>query len=392
MTGITREKASQVAADFLGGESRYLGTYYKTYAATDTQGREWKFTFDGSILAEKKEHGERVSTDATYKTEMVSPICTYEDIPTIQELVRQLRHKGAFSNNSCGIHIHVEAAAFNARTLRNLVNIFYSKEDLLFSALEVLFLFSGGLTLAYMLKLFVCLFVEKNPLPREVLDRKWRRRGEHYIAPASLGAVACYLLVMVRLGSEPNVTMDAVAAMTRGFLHGHAPDHPVDYFSPVNLEGAGISLAIGVIVYVLVVRLLLVRKKRYFDPIPPGLNLEYGLYRPLLDLLAKTAVVLATLVDRLLPRLLFQALPRWIGRIHQDGVECWEGAVRRLTGGRYAPQPSVEQAADDEHFARYEDAPRRGGGFVQSLAFGLILTGLGMAFALLFILLYGIHV
>ena len=235
--------------------------------------------------------------------------------------------------------------------------------DLLFSALEGLFLLSGGLTLAYMLKLFVCLFVEKNPLPREVLDRKWRRRGEHYIAPASLGAVACYLLVM-----------------------------PVDYFSPVNLEGAGISLAIGVIVYVLLVRLLLVRKKRYFDPIPPGLNLEYGLYRPLLDLLAKTAVVLATLVDRLLPRLLFQALPRWIGRIHQSGVECWEGAVRRLTGGRYAPQPSVEQAADDEHFAHYEDAPRRGGGFVQSLAFGLILTGLGMAFALLFILLYGIHV
>ena len=52
----------------------------------------------------------------------------------------------------------------------------------------------------------------------------------------------------------------------------------------------------------------------------------------------------------------------------------------------------MEQAADDEHFAHYEDAPRRGGGFVQSLAFGLILTGLGMAFALLFILLYGIHV
>lgn len=137
MTGITREKASQVAASYLGGESLYLGTYYKTYAATDSQGRMWKFTYDGSIQAEKKENGERVPADKPYKTEMVSPICTYEDIPTIQELVRQLRHKGAFSNNSCGIHIHVEAAAFNARTLRNLVNIFYSKEDLLFSALQV---------------------------------------------------------------------------------------------------------------------------------------------------------------------------------------------------------------------------------------------------------------
>ena len=137
MTGITREKASQVAASYLGGESLYLGTYYKTYAATDTQGREWKFTFDGSIDPQKREHGEKVAADATYKTEMVSPICTYEDIPTIQELVRQLRHKGAFSNTSCGIHIHVDATSFNSRTLRNLANIFYSKEDLLFSALKV---------------------------------------------------------------------------------------------------------------------------------------------------------------------------------------------------------------------------------------------------------------
>ena len=42
----------------------------------------------------KKENGERVPADKPYKTEMVSPICTYEDIPTIQEMVRQLRHKG----------------------------------------------------------------------------------------------------------------------------------------------------------------------------------------------------------------------------------------------------------------------------------------------------------
>ncbi len=31
----------------------------------------------------------------------------------------------------------MEAAPFDARTLRNLANIFYSKEDLLFSALQV---------------------------------------------------------------------------------------------------------------------------------------------------------------------------------------------------------------------------------------------------------------
>ena len=137
MTGITREKASQVAAGFLGGESRYIGTYYQTFTATDRQGRIWKFTFDGSISPQKKEYGRKVEADDTYKTEMVTPICQYDDIPVIQELVRRLRREGAFSNSSCGLHIHVDALPFDARTLRNLTNIMYSKEDILYRALQV---------------------------------------------------------------------------------------------------------------------------------------------------------------------------------------------------------------------------------------------------------------
>ena len=259
----------------------------------------------------------------------------------------------------------------------------------LFSALEGLFLFSGGLTMAYMLKLFVCLFVQKNPLPQQALEKKWRRKGEHYIAPASLGVLALYLLVMVRLGTEPNVSGDPIAAFARDFLHGHAPDHPVEYFSQVNLEGAAISLGIGAVIYLLVVRLLLYRRGKYWDPIPPWLNLEFRVYRPALRFLAQTAVVLATLVDRAGPRLLFEALPKQVGRLQRSLAALRDRAVVRLTGSAYTPPPSVEQAADDYHFAHYEDAPQRSGGFVNSLAFGLILTGLGLVFGLLFILLYG---
>lgn len=137
MTGITREKAAKVAAGFLGGESRYVGTYYKTFTASDRQGRIWKFTFDSSIEAQRRENGRKVSAEDEYKTEMVTPICRYEDIPVIQELVRRLRREGAFANPSCGIHIHVDALPFDARTLRNLTNIMYSKEDILYRALQV---------------------------------------------------------------------------------------------------------------------------------------------------------------------------------------------------------------------------------------------------------------
>ena len=259
-----------------------------------------------------------------------------------------------------------------------------------FGALEWLFLFSGGLTFAYMMKLFICLFVEKNPLPREALERKWHRRGEQEIAPASLGVLALYLLMMLRMGTEPNVAMDPIAAFARGFLQGHAPDHPVAYFSQVNLEGTGTSLFMGTVVYVFVVRLLLIRKMQYFDPIPKWLSLENSLYRPALRFLSQAAVAAATLVDRLLPRLLFQKLPGQVERLHQNLSRWRDGLEFRLTGGQYAHHLSVEQAADDYHFAHYEDSPHPRGGFVHSLAFGLILTGLGLAFGLLFILLYGL--
>mgnify|MGYP002224035991 CR=1 FL=1 len=65
------------------------------------------------------------------------PHSSYEDITKLQELVRTLRKAGAFANKSCGIHIHVGAERFTAKTLRNLVNIMASKEDMIYRALQI---------------------------------------------------------------------------------------------------------------------------------------------------------------------------------------------------------------------------------------------------------------
>lgn len=138
MTGITREQAAKITAAYFGTCSAYEGTYYGVYTAKDPQGRKWKFMSDGSLTLERIE-GERISrtSDKNYSVEMVSPICQYRDIETIQEIVRRLRAAGAISNDSCGIHIHVDASPFDAKALRNIVNIIASKEDLLYKALQV---------------------------------------------------------------------------------------------------------------------------------------------------------------------------------------------------------------------------------------------------------------
>jgi len=136
-TGITRAKAAKVVAGYFGTRVRSDGGYYDKYGAEDHEGRKWTLMSDGSITCQKKENGRIVGAGGDYSVELVTPICRYEDIPTLQEIARKLRAAGAFSNKSCGIHVHVGAEKHNAKTLRNLVNIIASKEELLYQALQV---------------------------------------------------------------------------------------------------------------------------------------------------------------------------------------------------------------------------------------------------------------
>lgn len=141
MTGITRAKAAEVVARFFGERARleHQGGTYDEYRVTVADGRSWKFVSDASIVTSKKVNGQIISANREYSVELVSPILTYEDIETLQELVRQLRHAGALSESKyqCGIHIHVDAEKHTPTSLKNLINLMASKEDLLYKSLEI---------------------------------------------------------------------------------------------------------------------------------------------------------------------------------------------------------------------------------------------------------------
>mgnify|MGYP002511005894 FL=1 len=138
MTGITRERAAQVIAGYFGTASSFRGGVYGAYEAIDRQGRVWKAVSDASIVCQKKAaSGGKSMAGREYSCEVVSPILTYGDIADLQEVVRQLRHAGAFVNKSCGIHIHVDASKHTPATLTNLVNLMAQKEDILYRALQI---------------------------------------------------------------------------------------------------------------------------------------------------------------------------------------------------------------------------------------------------------------
>lgn len=137
-TGITREKAAKVAAEFLAGEYIEGGTYYDKKKVKAPDGRIWEFVYDGSIRTQVSRGGGRTNADRRYSVEIVSPILTYrEDIETLQELIRKIRKAGAFTNATCGIHIHLDGSPHTPRSIRNFINIVASRNDLFYKALEI---------------------------------------------------------------------------------------------------------------------------------------------------------------------------------------------------------------------------------------------------------------
>lgn len=150
-----------------------------------------------------------------------------------------------------------------------------------YKIVEYLFLFSGGLTIAYMTKLFVCLFIEKNPTRQEEFDNM-----KKYLSPVNKVVFVISAIMIVVIGVLPNVMDLKVLNLTNEFYGVEEIAHKINFFSFENLKGALISIAIGVAVYFLVIRLLLQNKKKeYLDLWPRVLDIETLIYVPVINAL-----------------------------------------------------------------------------------------------------------
>lgn len=140
MYNITRAKAAQVVQQTL----------------TALTGETWNVTLPGDHLDERKifpmSGGRRsdrcwkIESDASIqarnvyeRTELVSPVLTWEQMPLLQQIIRDLRKAGAKSDpaHQCGVHVHVDGAGHSAQTLLNLTNIIASHEQLLIGAIGI---------------------------------------------------------------------------------------------------------------------------------------------------------------------------------------------------------------------------------------------------------------
>ena len=140
LTGLTRQQAAQAVASLFGTTARHCVSprVYDPWEVTDRQGKVWRFVCDSSIHGSRRVGGQQLPCgDKAYKVEMNSPKLEYSEMGKLQEVVRTLRHAGAVVNGSCGMHVNVDASQHTPNSLKNALSIMYSKEDILFKALNV---------------------------------------------------------------------------------------------------------------------------------------------------------------------------------------------------------------------------------------------------------------
>ena len=81
-TNISRERAAKAIHSVVGGTIRHSGGTYDEWTVVAPDGRHWKAISDGSL------------DDRTTSAEVVTPILRWEDMDTLQAVVRELRKAG----------------------------------------------------------------------------------------------------------------------------------------------------------------------------------------------------------------------------------------------------------------------------------------------------------
>lgn len=149
--------------------------------------------------------------------------------------------------------------------------------------IEWIFLISGGITIAYMAKLYIAVFVEKN------VDGERQKEFDEkktYMNLQSRTVLTLSALLLPLMGFFPNTVMDRIADAGTSMMNVAPLREKVRYFSAGNLKGAAVSLAVGIVLYLFVVRLLLMKKtesgREYVNRWPKVMDLEDSFYRPLI--------------------------------------------------------------------------------------------------------------
>jgi len=159
-----------------------------------------------------------------------------------------------------------------------ILEAYHLTHNIFFQMTEYLFLIGGGLTVAYMLKLYIALFIEENP--------NFYGQYAEQVSKRALLPMGILASLIVFMGIFPK-TILAPLFLYADSLGMALPEHLVIYTGESILY-AGISLVIGTFIYAVIIRRKLYvyegKRRIFINPSLTWFSIEEDLLVPFLKL------------------------------------------------------------------------------------------------------------
>lgn len=264
------------------------------------------------------------------------------------------------------------------------------KEFSYLAVVEKLFLLAGGMTVCYMLKLYIAIFVEKNS--DLALQQIYDEAKTGYMNSLSKLALTMSALMIPILGLSPHVTMDLIANQAVYFMNSEMIVQPLPYFTIENLKGSFLSVFIGLLLYGVVRRIL-----NYANVLPKFINLETAFYVPLMEKSFLFFKIIARIMDGFLDEVIV-FLRKTIYRDSPLPHELEEGNFLTHILGIFLEtvQSTMNKTIHKKHptYVKFEHQLAKGYEWMRqtndliarTMSFGLIIFLAGFIFTLLYLL------
>ena len=166
---------------------------------------------------------------------------------------------------------------FTSKTLLHeaLIEAQHMYGGIFFKMCEFVFIISSSFTVAYLLKIFVAVFIEKSNQDIEAVKAKITKRA--------LLPMIIFSLMSIYIGLNPNAILLVLDKSLQPF--GNAHPLSVNFYTLNNIKSSIVIILIGIIIYLGFIRRILKKGEGanwyYVNPTLNWLNLEKHIYKPL---------------------------------------------------------------------------------------------------------------
>lgn len=161
-----------------------------------------------------------------------------------------------------------------------------------FTIVEYIFVIGGSLTVAYLLKIFVTVFMKSSD--------EFYGQFKHHVRKRALFPMAVLGACIVAIGLKPEILFNYLTGITRYF--GVEPPHVIEFYTADTVMGFVLPFILGWAVYYVYVNGYLLKevdgKAIYVNPSLSWIELENDIYRPVIGLIFIFMSTLLRIVDK----------------------------------------------------------------------------------------------